>query len=64
MARAGGVTVDGGDVMRYSEYAPKTNVKSDAEIDRRIVSICFHTEDICGVHQTKIVLSLSPPSTP
>ncbi|KAK2905823.1 dnaJ homolog subfamily C member 15 [Channa argus] len=30
------VTVDGGDVMRYAEYSPKTNVRSDAEIDRRL----------------------------
>lgn len=37
MANAGGVSVDG-DLMRYAEYAPKTNVRSDAEIDRRLVS--------------------------
>nr|XP_046260226.1 dnaJ homolog subfamily C member 15 [Scatophagus argus] len=36
MANAGGVTVDGGDLMRYAEYASKTNVKGDAEIDRRL----------------------------
>lgn len=41
MARAGGMTVDGGDMMRYGEYAPKTNAKSDAEIDRRLVNISF-----------------------
>uniref|UniRef100_A0A3Q3G2T1 DnaJ (Hsp40) homolog, subfamily C, member 15 n=1 Tax=Labrus bergylta TaxID=56723 RepID=A0A3Q3G2T1_9LABR len=35
MANTGGMTVDGGD-MRYSEYSPKTNVRSDAEIDRRL----------------------------
>ncbi|XP_042351135.1 dnaJ homolog subfamily C member 15 [Plectropomus leopardus] len=35
MANAGSVTVDG-DMMRYAEYAPKTNVRSDAEIDRRL----------------------------
>ncbi|XP_029967989.1 dnaJ homolog subfamily C member 15 [Salarias fasciatus] len=35
MADAGGVTADGGDMMRYAEYCPKTNVRSDAEIDRR-----------------------------
>uniref|UniRef100_A0A672FJY8 J domain-containing protein n=1 Tax=Salarias fasciatus TaxID=181472 RepID=A0A672FJY8_SALFA len=37
MADAGGVTADGGDMMRYAEYCPKTNVRSDAEIDRRFV---------------------------
>ncbi|TKS67738.1 DnaJ -like protein subfamily C member 15 [Collichthys lucidus] len=36
MANTGGVTVDGGDMMRYSEYTPKTNMRSDAEIDRRL----------------------------
>uniref|UniRef100_A0A3Q3Q1Q7 J domain-containing protein n=1 Tax=Monopterus albus TaxID=43700 RepID=A0A3Q3Q1Q7_MONAL len=40
MANTGGVTgVDGGDMMRYAEYTPKSNVRSDAEIDRRLVSI-------------------------
>uniref|UniRef100_A0A672YFL2 J domain-containing protein n=1 Tax=Sphaeramia orbicularis TaxID=375764 RepID=A0A672YFL2_9TELE len=39
MAAAGGVTVEGGDLMRYAEYSPKTNVRSDAEIDRQLVSI-------------------------
>uniref|UniRef100_UPI0037E7C556 dnaJ homolog subfamily C member 15 n=1 Tax=Semicossyphus pulcher TaxID=241346 RepID=UPI0037E7C556 len=36
MASAGRMTVDGGDMMRYAEYAPKTSVRSDAEIDRRL----------------------------
>ncbi|KAE8299681.1 DnaJ-like protein subfamily C member 15 [Larimichthys crocea] len=36
MASTGRVTVDGGDMMRYSEYTPKTNMRSDAEIDRRL----------------------------
>ncbi|KAG8000906.1 DnaJ-like protein subfamily C member 15 [Nibea albiflora] len=36
MANTGGVTVDGGDMMRYSEYTPKTSMRSDAEIDRRL----------------------------
>ncbi|XP_029981593.1 dnaJ homolog subfamily C member 15 [Sphaeramia orbicularis] len=36
MAAAGGVTVEGGDLMRYAEYSPKTNVRSDAEIDRQL----------------------------
>lgn len=51
MARAGGMTVDGGDLMRYAEYAPKTNVKSDAEIDRRLVNICVFVESVkeCNV---------------
>ena len=58
MANAGGVTVDGGDMMRYAEYAPKTNVRSDAEIDRRLVSVSFHPEDHRGVCQTKPVMSV------
>uniref|UniRef100_A0A3Q1FWV7 DnaJ (Hsp40) homolog, subfamily C, member 15 n=1 Tax=Acanthochromis polyacanthus TaxID=80966 RepID=A0A3Q1FWV7_9TELE len=41
---AGGVSADGGDIMRYAEYSPKTNARSDAEIDRRLVSICFNAE--------------------
>ncbi|XP_073329849.1 dnaJ homolog subfamily C member 15 [Pagrus major] len=36
MANPGGMTVDGGDMMRYAEYAPKTTARSDAEIDRRL----------------------------
>ncbi|XP_005733990.1 dnaJ homolog subfamily C member 15-like [Pundamilia nyererei] len=40
MANAGGMTVDG-DLMRYTEYSPKTSVRSDAEIDRQLVNICF-----------------------
>ncbi|CAN9497610.1 unnamed protein product [Ophioblennius macclurei] len=35
MARAGGMTADGGDVMRYAEYTPKTKASGDADIDRR-----------------------------
>lgn len=35
MAKAGGMTVDG-DLMRYTEYSPKTSVRSDAEIDRQL----------------------------
>ncbi|XP_044072840.1 dnaJ homolog subfamily C member 15 [Siniperca chuatsi] len=34
MANSGGVTVD--DMMRYAEYTPKTSVRSDADIDRRL----------------------------
>lgn len=55
MANAGGMTVDGGDMMRYAEYSPKTTARSDAEIDRRLVSFCFHTEDLCRVGQTEAV---------
>ncbi|XP_070694428.1 dnaJ homolog subfamily C member 15 [Pempheris klunzingeri] len=36
MANTGAVTVDGGDFMRDAEYSPKTKVRSDAEIDRRL----------------------------
>ncbi|XP_051259125.1 dnaJ homolog subfamily C member 15 [Dicentrarchus labrax] len=36
MANAGRVTADGGDMMRYTEYSPKTSARSDAEIDRRL----------------------------
>uniref|UniRef100_A0A671XP98 DnaJ (Hsp40) homolog, subfamily C, member 15 n=1 Tax=Sparus aurata TaxID=8175 RepID=A0A671XP98_SPAAU len=30
------MTVDGGDMMRYAEYSPKTTARSGAEIDRRL----------------------------
>ncbi|XP_022596280.1 dnaJ homolog subfamily C member 15 [Seriola lalandi dorsalis] len=36
MASGSGVTMDGGDMMRYAEYTPKTTARSDAEIDRRL----------------------------
>ncbi|KAM7406737.1 hypothetical protein PAMA_002783 [Pampus argenteus] len=36
MANTGEVSVDGGDMMRYAEYSPKTQSRSDAEIDRRL----------------------------
>ncbi|KAM3861875.1 dnaJ homolog subfamily C member 15-like [Diretmus argenteus] len=36
MANAGGTTWEGGDMMRYAEYTPKSNVSSEAEIDRRL----------------------------
>ncbi|XP_047456824.1 dnaJ homolog subfamily C member 15 [Mugil cephalus] len=36
MAGAGRMTTDGGDMMRYAEYSPKTNMRSDAEIDGRL----------------------------
>lgn len=51
MANTGRGTVDG-DMMRYAEYSPQTHVRSDAEIDRRLVRICFHTEPICRVCPT------------
>ncbi|XP_072253725.1 dnaJ homolog subfamily C member 15 [Leuresthes tenuis] len=34
MANTGRTTID--DLMRYAEYSPKTSVRSDAEIDRRL----------------------------
>ncbi|GAA6219667.1 dnaJ homolog subfamily C member 15 [Lates japonicus] len=36
MANTGSRTMDGGDMMRYAEYTPKTQTRSDAEIDRRL----------------------------
>ncbi|XP_059199075.1 dnaJ homolog subfamily C member 15 [Centropristis striata] len=35
MANPGGMTVDG-EMMRYAEYSPKTNARSDTDIDRRL----------------------------
>uniref|UniRef100_A0A3B4YIH2 DnaJ (Hsp40) homolog, subfamily C, member 15 n=1 Tax=Seriola lalandi dorsalis TaxID=1841481 RepID=A0A3B4YIH2_SERLL len=49
MASGSGVTMDGGDMMRYAEYTPKTTARSDAEIDRRLVSIFRHLEELCGI---------------
>uniref|UniRef100_A0A3B3TJI0 DnaJ (Hsp40) homolog, subfamily C, member 15 n=1 Tax=Poecilia latipinna TaxID=48699 RepID=A0A3B3TJI0_9TELE len=37
MAKTGAAAVD--EIMRYAEYSPKTNIRSDAEIDRRLVSV-------------------------
>uniref|UniRef100_A0A3B3YI47 J domain-containing protein n=1 Tax=Poecilia mexicana TaxID=48701 RepID=A0A3B3YI47_9TELE len=37
MAKTGAAPVD--EIMRYAEYSPKTNIRSDAEIDRRLVSV-------------------------
>ncbi|XP_007547290.1 dnaJ homolog subfamily C member 15 [Poecilia latipinna] len=34
MAKTGAAAVD--EIMRYAEYSPKTNIRSDAEIDRRL----------------------------
>ncbi|XP_037644800.1 dnaJ homolog subfamily C member 15 [Sebastes umbrosus] len=36
MANAGRVNIDGGDMMRYAEYTPKTEARSDADLDRRL----------------------------
>uniref|UniRef100_G3NBP2 J domain-containing protein n=1 Tax=Gasterosteus aculeatus aculeatus TaxID=481459 RepID=G3NBP2_GASAC len=36
MATAGRMSVDGGDMMRYAEYSPKPDARSDADIDRRL----------------------------
>lgn len=55
MATTGGATMDRGDMMRYAEYTPKTNARSDADIDRRLVSICIYTLDIFRVCQTKAI---------
>lgn len=41
MASTGGMTMDG-DVMRYAEYSVKEKMKSDADIDRRLVGFSFH----------------------
>ncbi|XP_073767920.1 dnaJ homolog subfamily C member 15 isoform X1 [Danio rerio] len=35
MASSSGVTLDG-DLMRYAEYTPKSNMKSETDIDRRL----------------------------
>uniref|UniRef100_A0A3B5QPH8 DnaJ (Hsp40) homolog, subfamily C, member 15 n=1 Tax=Xiphophorus maculatus TaxID=8083 RepID=A0A3B5QPH8_XIPMA len=37
MATTGAAAMD--ETMRYAEYSPKTNVRNDAEIDRRLVSV-------------------------
>lgn len=44
MASTGGMTMDG-DLMRHAEYSVKDKMKSDADIDRRLVGFCFHRED-------------------
>lgn len=45
MASGNAATVDGGDMMRYAEYAPKSSARSDADIDRRLVSVCCRHGD-------------------
>lgn len=60
MATTGGAAVDGGDTMRYAEYSPKTNVRSDADIDRRLASIRLYTLDICRVCHTKGICFFLP----
>lgn len=42
MATAGRMSVDGGDMMRYAEYSPKPDARSDADIDRRLASTCCY----------------------
>lgn len=47
MASTGGVTMDR-ELMRHAEYGVKDKMKSDADIDRRLVSFDFypkHTPD-------------------
>lgn len=39
MANTGRLTLDGGETMRYAEYTSNSNTRSDAEIDRRFVSL-------------------------
>lgn len=43
MASTGGVTMDGD--LRHAEYSVKDNMKSDADIDRRLVGFGFYPED-------------------
>uniref|UniRef100_A0A3P9IBC6 DnaJ (Hsp40) homolog, subfamily C, member 15 n=1 Tax=Oryzias latipes TaxID=8090 RepID=A0A3P9IBC6_ORYLA len=35
------------DLMRYTEYSPKTNLRSDAEIDRKLFVFVFFTFFVC-----------------
>lgn len=48
MASTGGMTMDG-DLMRHAEYSVKEKMKSDADIDRRLVGFSFHSQDFSGV---------------
>ena len=43
MATGGAVTVDGGETMRYPEYAPKTQAGGNADTDGRLVSVSPRT---------------------
>lgn len=44
MASTGGMTMDG-DLMRHAEYRVKDKMKSDADIDRTLVSFGFRPEE-------------------
>lgn len=44
MASTGGVTMDG-ELTRHAEYGVKDKMKSDADIDRRLVGVGFYPED-------------------
>lgn len=48
MASTGGVTMDG-DLMRHAEYSVKEKMKSDADIDRRLVGFGYRHSDFSGV---------------
>ena len=59
MATTGGASIDG---LTYAEYSPKMQNRSDAEIDKRLVSMCFYTETIYGLSQIEadaVFLSVS-----
>lgn len=43
MASSSGVAMDG-DLMRHAEYTPKSNVQSETDIDKRLVSKCWAGE--------------------
>lgn len=38
MANRTGVTLES-DLMRYAEYTPKSTVRSEADVDKRVVSV-------------------------
>lgn len=44
MASTGGVTMEG-DLMRHAEYSVTDKMKSDADIDRRLVGFGFYPKD-------------------
>lgn len=48
MASTGAMTMDG-DLMRHAEYSVKDKMKSDADIDRRLVGFGSHPEDTLDV---------------
>lgn len=53
MANTGAAAMD--ETMRYAEYSPKTNVRNDAEIDRRLVSVRVVVGELFSVCQMNIV---------